>query len=268
MKFFLLLLLSAVALADNQIDFQLHGKPVKKLTLDEVKKLSPPEEIAVWEPHEMQEVKYRAIPVAPLFDKVYGDAWKKVEEVLFTCSDGFQPSVEAARLQKYKGYFAIERIGQAFKVKKKQEGNVTVELGPFYLIWGNLQNSDLRVADLLNWPYQVIGADLVDAADRFPHMAPAKNASAAVKRGFKAFRAHCFACHAVNGDGGNKSIDLNRPVSVTAYWKEPWLKKWIMDPSQIRPGTVMPQLPFEGAEAEKVASDIVTYLKSMNDRKD
>ena len=257
-----------LSVADSDITFLLHGKLVRKLPLEDLKKEIKPEEITVWEPHETQEVKYRGIPVSPVFDKVYGEGWKKAEEVLFTCSDGFQPTVEVSRFLKIKGYFAIERIGQEFKVTKKQEANVIADLGPLYLVWSNLANPDLRVVDLLHWPYQVVTADLVDVADRFPHMTPAKSASVSVKRGFQAFRTHCFACHAVNGDGGNKSIDLNRPVNVTEYWKEPWLKRWILNPAQIRPGTAMPQLPFAGKEGEKMAGDIVAYLKSMNARKE
>ena len=93
--------------------------------------------------------------------------------------------------------------------------------------------------------------------------APPKNSSAAVKRGFGEFREHCFACHKVNGDGGDKSFDLNRPVSVTKYWKDDWLKKWILNAPDIRPGTTMPALVVQGNEGDKIADDIIAYLKAI-----
>jgi cytochrome c2 len=222
----------------------------------------------VWEPHELKEVKYLAIAAKPLFDKIYGAEWKKAEDALFTCADGYQPTLSVPRFLKYDGYFAIERVGTDFTVTKKQEANVVADLGPLYLVWKNLDKPELRAEDLLAWPYQVVTIDFVDLVDRFPHMMPPKNASAAVKRGFNHFRQNCFMCHKVNGDGGDKSIDLNRPFSVTEYWNPKWLKRWITDPTQIRPGTVMPPFPTPGKEGEKMIDDLIAYLKVMTTKKD
>lgn len=257
------LLSSAPALGAEGLKFLRHGQPVKSLSLEEVKALVPLKELTVFEPHEEKDVTYRGFPAKALLDKVYGAGWEKDDEVVMTCSDGFQPSVPSERFSKFDGYLTIERLDGPFKIRKKEEGEKVAELGPFYLVWDNVKSKELRGENLLYWPYQVVTLDLVDAASRFPHMAPPKGASAAVKRGFSQFRQNCFACHSINGDGGEKAFDLNSPVSVTEYWKEAWLEKWIVHPAGLRPKTAMPDLVAQGKEGEKIAKDVVAYLKAM-----
>jgi cytochrome c2 len=259
----LLVLVPAICHAENDIAFRLRGKPIKTMTLAEVEALVPPQAITVFEPHEMKEVTYKVIPVNALFDKIYGDAWKHVDEALFTCKDGYQPEMPVERFLKYRGLFAVERTGAEFSVIKLAEGSVKADLGPLYLIWDNASKPELRAEDLLNWPYQVTTVDFVTFDDRFPHMVPPKGSTTKVKRGFQEFRRNCFACHAVNGDGGKKAIDLNQPVNPTQYFKEPWLKKWIMNPASMRPGTQMPPLAVQGKEGEKVTDEIIAYLRAM-----
>ncbi len=259
----LALTLPLSARAESELKFLIHGKPVKTLSQTELEKLVPAQELTVWEPHEAKEVKYKGFPANALLDKVYGNEWRKIEDVLFTCTDGYQPSIAVERFLKYDGLFAFERVGTEFMVTNTLQANEKVTLGPYYLAWNSIKAPELKAQKGEGWPYQVTTVDLVDVADRFPHMTPPAKASAAVKRGFAGFRQHCFSCHAVNGDGGNKSIDLNKPVSVTEYWKEKWLKRWILNPTSLRPGTLMPSFGVEGKAGEKAVDEIVAYLKAM-----
>ena len=262
-KLLLALLIASVSPFTEPLKFLRHGNLVKAPDT-----LVPTVEMTVWDPHENKEVKYKGYPANALLDKIYGREWRKIEDVLFTCADGYQPSIPVQRFLKNEALFAFERLGEDFSLVNTLQANEKVTLAPFYLVWNNLKSPELKAQKADGWPYQVMVVDLVDPGDRFPHMAPAKNSSTAVMRGFSEFRQHCFACHKVNGDGGDKSFDLNQPVSVTKYWKEDWLKKWILKAPEIRKGTTMPALAIQGKEGEKIADDIIAYLKAMSPREE
>lgn len=247
-----------------EADLQILGPKtsLQTQTFEALKKLQAPEAITVWEPHEKKEVTYQAIRVAPLFDALTGKEWRKIEDVVFTCLDGYQDVIPSAEFSKGEAFLAFARNDKTeFSVTNTLQGNEVVPLGPYYLIWNNLHDESRRSGK--GWPYQVKSISFLNAEERFPKIAPPKNSPPPVKRGFAAFQKNCFTCHAVNGDGGNKSIDLIQPFSPVEYWKEPWLKRWIINAAEIRPGTTMPSLAVQGKEAEKVAADIIAYLKAM-----
>src|SRR5262249_20581424 len=157
-------------------------------------------------------------PFDALLTKIYGDKWKAAEEILFTCADGYQPSVPVAKVKDYSAYLAVARKGQPeFTMTNRFQNNQKVELGPFYLVWDNISRPALKDEGASDQPYQVVGVDLIEFKDKFPAMAPilVKGIDAnAAKRGFLAFRKHCITCHTINGQGGNKGPELNYPVSV------------------------------------------------------
>ncbi len=258
------LFLCALSYADAQLTFLMRGKEVKKLDLNGLTAIAPPQNITVFEHHESQEATYRAIPVREIFNAVYGHNWKGMGEALFTCTDGYQPEVPVSQLQKFQSYFGFERAGSPnFLMINKLQGSEKILLGPFYLIWDNLKSPELRAKGAKGWPYMLASVDMVRSEERFPHMAPPARSAENVHRGFEAFRANCFACHKVNGEGGDKSFDLNQPVSVTEYFKNEWLKKWIRDPQSLRPGTSMPGFGKTGKEAEAEIDDVIAYLTAM-----
>jgi mono/diheme cytochrome c family protein len=155
--------------------------------------------------------------------------------VLFTCVDGYQPVLPMDRFNRYVGYLAYRRLDQEeFKVQNRFQGESDVPLGPFYLVWDNLHSNDLRAEGASGWPYQVVGIDLVNFADRFPRLSPPETASVKAKKGFIAFRENCMACHTINGEGSNKAPELNYPMSVTEYLSDEWIRKWMMDPQSVR----------------------------------
>jgi mono/diheme cytochrome c family protein len=115
----------------------------------------------------------------------------------------------------------------------------------------------------MGWPYQVVGVDLVTFAERFPNLAPPKASAAGVNRGFLIFRQECATCHTINGEGGNKAPELNYPTSVTEYFKEAWLRKWITEPTSLRYNTTMPALNKNDPHWKRHLDDVVAYLKAM-----
>lgn len=248
--------------------FKLNGTDVKAISLEKLKKLIPPAEVAVLEPQESQKRDYIGFPINQLLTIVYGDEWKKVDEILFTCKDGYQPSIPTENFMRFNGYLVYDRPdNKEFSLINKLPGDEFVKLGPFYLIWDDITLPEVLKIGGLDWPYQITTIDLVNFSDRFPHMAPPRNSSYAVQSGFNSFRTHCMSCHAINGEGGKKARELNYPVNVTEYIKEPWLKKWINNPRDISYNSTMPALDPNAKDREKIIDNIISYLKVMKDNK-
>ena len=248
--------------------FKKHGKVIKILSLAELEKLSKPKTVTVFEPHESGNRKYTGFPANDLLTVVYGQSWKNTEEILFTCSDGYQPSIPSMKFKKYKSYLVYaspER--REFTLVNELQNNEPVRLGPFYLVWDNVKNPELKSEGGSDWPYQVVSVDLISFSERFPNMASPNNSSEDVKRGFLAFRKYCMTCHTINGEGGGKSVELNYPVSVTEYMKEPWLIRWMDNPTSVRYNTTMPALNPNAEDRELIIKNIIAYLKLMKDNK-
>ena len=255
-------------ISSQELVFKKRGEVVKKLSPDQMEKIIAPTTVTVFEPLELENRQYRGFPVEKLFSAAYGNGWMKTEDVLFTCSDGYQPSIPSTQFRKYSSYLAYASPDkEEFTLINKLQNNELVELGPFYLVWDNINNPELRAEGASGWPYQVVAIDLVDFSDRFPNTAPPKNSGDKVKNGFIAFRKYCMTCHSINGEGGTKSVELNYPVSVTEYMEEKWLYRWVENPQSIRYNTTMPALNPEAKDRDRLIKDIIAYLKAMKNNK-
>jgi mono/diheme cytochrome c family protein len=253
----------ASASEEQRLSFSVRGKPVAELGIAQLRQKIPVAQITVWEPHEDKDVVYEGFDVGKLFAAVYGDQWDQIDEVLFTCVDGYQPVLPMDRFNQHAGYLVYRRLDQAeFKVENRFEGKTDVALGPFYLVWNNLHSTELRAEGASGWPYQVVGVELVNFADRFPRLSPPKNASEKARKGFIAFRKNCMACHTVNGEGGNKAPELNYPMSVTEYLSDSWIRKWLMDPRSVRYNATMPAFASH-PNPDALVEDVLAYLKTM-----
>lgn len=260
---------SKLSAHNSTLVFKDHGKVVATFSLDKLKTKLSPTDLTIVEPNVSAERTYRGFDFNKLMSKVYGPSWLKAEEVLFTCLDGYQPSVP---LQEFKNHHAHLAFGAAngddFKIKTHQTNEELVDLGPFYLTWDNSKNEALKAEGATFWPYQVVSIDLITFNERFPKIAPPPGAGHDATAGFLVFRKHCMSCHSVNGEGGTVSgIDLNFPVNVTEYYQAAWLPKWIADPQSIRPKTAMPPIPKDIAQREQKIRQIIAYLKAMKNKK-
>jgi len=256
------LALAPSAFAD--ITFKSHGKVVKAASITELSELVKPRDITIWEPHEKKEVTFKAFPAAELLSAIFGDAWKKSEEALFTCSDGFQPSIPLTEFSAHQGYLAFARNDDPdFSISSPAEHD-KVSVGPLYLIWENIKDADIRKQGTIpGWPYQVTTIDLIQFADRFPKLSPPAGSSASAVHGFLEFRKRCLSCHTMNGEGGAKGVELNYPANPTEYWKPDWLKKWITDPASVRINSGMHAFTQDNPHWEKDRDSVIEYLKAM-----
>ena len=256
------------AVWSQELVFKDHGKLVKKLSLDQLEQLTGSKTLTVYEPHESKDRRYKGFPIGGLLTAVYGERWQSAEEILFTCSDGYQPSIPTIKFETYDGYLVFASPDkEEFTLVNTLQNNELVRLGPFYLVWDNIKYPQLKAEGGSDWAYQVTTIDLISFSDRFPNMAPPGNGSEEAKRGFLSFRKYCMTCHTINGEGGGKSVELNYPANVTEYIKETWLMKWIDKPTSIRYNTTMPALNPDLKDRGKTIKEIIAYLRAMKDKK-
>lgn len=257
---------AAVAAASSEPTLRLsdHGKEIRALTRAKLLAIAPAETIRIHEPHEDAAIEFRGVPLKRFLDQAYGPAWRKAEEVLFICADGYRDPIPVSRIAAHSAWLAFERVGSAaFRLTEKEPKRREIELGPWFLAWDTLKDPEMRALGKKGWPYQVVGIDLIEFADRFPKLSPPASASASAKRGYAVFKARCVSCHALSGEGGKVGPELNAPVSVTTYFKDEWLKRWIANPSAVRAGTTMPAVIPAGAGQGAEVDDVVAYLKAM-----
>lgn len=252
--------------APPELDFARHSEPVARLDLASLVRIAEARPVRVFEPYEGREARFVALPFEAVLDAVYGVAWRDEEELLFTCRDGYQPTVPVARLRAHRAWLAFDRADQdGFAILKLESGErKRIDLAPFYLVWENLEDEALRLEGDYGWPYQLVGVDLIRARERFPRMAPPPGADPEVLAGFAAFRIHCSRCHALNGEGGSIGADLNRPRSPVEYREREWLRRWIDDPSRIVPNARMPRLNPALPDRDRVIDEILGYLEAMS----
>jgi len=254
----------ASAQSHVNIEFKDKGRIVKTLSLSELNAIAPAVPLKVFEIHERAERIYRAFPAGPVFDKVFGKDWEKAQEITFTSIDGYQPSTPVAKFLFHDAYLAFaNEDGTPFTLINTLQNNETVQLGPLYLIWDNINSTALLESGASDMPWQIKRVELKFVAP-FPNMSPPVNASAEVQRGFMHFRKYCMACHTINGEGGAKASELNYPTSVVEYIKPEYLKRWIENPQAIRYNTTMPGLAKEIPNRGKITEELIAYLKAMS----
>jgi len=245
------------------------SQPVTSLTVKELVQTIEPRLVEVFEPYEHRQVSFTALPLEQVLDEAYGPSWRKSEAVLFTCRDGYQPTIPVRRILNHSAFLAIARPGDAgFTILKHEKGTKKrIDLGPFYIIWENLADARIRIEGDNGWPYQVLQIDLVSFRSRFREMAPPVDASTEALAGFDAFVAHCSQCHTINGHGGAIGPELNYPANPTEYMKGDWLRTWIDEPARMRRAPRMPPLNPELPERAQIIDEIVAYLTAMASRK-
>lgn len=260
--------MSAAARGENDaasaLHFARHGEPVATHALDALRDGVDASTLTVHEPYEDREVAFRALPLAPVLDRVFGPGWRDEEELLFTCRDGYQPTVPVQRALDHDAWLAFERPGADFVIDKFESGRrQEVSLAPFYLIWENLADAVVRAEGDYGWPYQLVGIELVRARDRFPKMTPPGSAGALVAEGYTAFRMYCTRCHAINGEGGSIGPELNAPGREVGLRDPAWLRRWIDDPSQFAANARMPALDSGLPDRAHTLDALLAYLRAM-----
>lgn len=254
---------------DRSLSFLDRSQPVATRTSEDLTRSIEPVQVEVFEPHQRMKMTFEALPLQQVLDDVYGRIWREREAIVFTCRDGYESTIAVRRILSHSAFLALSRLGQKeFTIVDARHGApMEVSLGPFYVIWENLDDAKIRAEDDYGWPYQVVGIELVSFDQRFGRMVPDREASKRIWAGFDAFTIHCSRCHAINGQGGSVGPELNYPANPTEYMNKGWLRRWIDDPTSMRRDPAMPPLNRNLPERDRVIEDIVQYLEAIALRK-
>ena len=253
----------------RSLEFLDRSEPVTSRTLQQLTGKIAPRDIEVFDPHQREDMVFEALPLTQVLDDAYGASWREREAIVFSCLDGYEPTIPVQRVLTHAAFLAVSRVGEAdFMLLEHRNGVIRpVELGPFYVIWSNLDDAQIRAEDGYGWPYQVARIDLVSFRSRFGEMVPSQTAPKKAWDGFHSFVIHCSRCHAINGHGGKVGPELNYPANPTEYMKEEWLRKWIADPTSMRISPTMPPLNPMLPDRARVIDDIVAYLEAIASHK-
>jgi len=226
--------------------------------------------VTVLEPHlmrdgRMPEVRYVGVPADAALAAVLGKGWNAPgQELEFRALDGFVSRIPVERFAQHRAWLVHARAdGQPFQVDNHLQGERQVPLGPFYLVWDNRASKALQAEGGALWPYQVASVSVGPSSTRalLPGDMAARYAGAA-----DLARVHCLSCHRIRGYGGDK-MPLDLEVVVKGYDAAAW-KRWLLEPSAVRPGTTMPALAeaMPPAERAEIAQRLYDYLRALPPR--
>lgn len=262
--FFILFCFTHVYAIEDLLVFKKNNKVIESLNLAQIKKLTDEKSLNVIEPHESKEVIYTGFSFTDLLTKVYGEDWKKSELLLFLCADGYKDPIPKSLFDTEFSLLAYKKKGGLFLVNNKSQNEQNVKLGPYYLVWNNINNPQIKSEGSVNWPYQIIGIELTQFSTKFPKMIPKDIAQSNIQKGFIAFQKYCMSCHKINGDGGDKGPELNSPISVTERQNfKIYFHKLLNNPRDINPNSKMPALNDNLKNKTQIIDDIRIYLETM-----
>ncbi len=248
-------------LARGKLALRLRGVDVKTLSGTDVRSMGS-QRVTVDDPHEHRAIDMIGVRATSLLDSTLGPSWRSADDVVFTCADGFHPSIPVRLFLLGDAYVAYARP-DSHDFAVQEEPAKRTRVGPYYLVW---KKGAGETPPEPAWPYQVTGLEVTDFASRFAAAIPPAELGASeplAREGFERFRTFCLPCHTMNGVGGDVGPELNYPVSVTEYFAEPTLRQWIVDPKQVRWNAKMPPPLPEGDERPHTVDAVVAYLKTM-----
>lgn len=267
LKFILAGLLLCVSGSSLALDFKIKGKPLQSFDQKSLERNKNASSTAIFEPHMDQVITYVGIPFNDLMDEAVGKSWRLEEEILFTCSDGYQSSIPVSKFKRFKAWLVWSRKdGKTFEISNKFQSNEKVYLGPYYLVWENQKEPELLEGGGTDFPYQIVAIDLISFKDKFPKIAPPAKSAPSVQEGFLLYRKYCLSCHSLDGEGGQKAPDL-KLVNPFKRMSLAELRRWILSPQSVKPGTLMPPFGPKLPDRETKADALIEYLKVMIDTK-
>ncbi len=172
--------------------------------------------------------------------------------ISFVCADGYVASTSWNKLLSDKGYL----ITNINSIKSNQPNSLN-NFEPAYMTWNITEN----FTDYI-FPYAIIGFKIVDRTSFFVRAKPEMQAEPKIWQGFELCKTNCLKCHSVNQEGGIVGPELNVPLNVTEYWQEPFLFKFIKNPSSIRLHSKMPTLDSLDDLKIQVIINYLSYMKS------
>lgn len=151
-------------------------------------------------------------------------------EVIFTCSDGYAPSMPLQTVLEHAGFVAyqdLDQTGQAWP------DSLAAKFEPYYLVWANEQGPKAG----FHWPYGLVSITFAKGEAAFADAIPMNEA---VLPGYELFKNNCMKCHAINKVGGVLGPEFNHPRSITEYWSKEDIWAFAKSPQSFRYNSQMP----------------------------
>jgi len=245
----------------SKLEFSDGGNLVGTKTLTELADLLPVKEMEVYDPTENRNKTFRGFTTNDVLDLVYGESWRDGEEIAVAALDGYVSSNSIEHYLMYNSMLAFEDVNRPQFILIKAKDGKYIELGPFFLVWDNINSPELLDFVSYGWPWQSISFDLLTFEDRFGKAIPPEGSSEQVQRGFKSTRKFCLACHTMNGDGGWLSgTDL---FGTADKFDDATIKRYITEFGAVGPDVSGMILRDEIPNRDQVADDIIAYLNAM-----
>lgn len=208
-------------------------------------------------------IVYQGVLLTDLLNATFGDRWQHYELIKFTSSDGYQPLLPVDLVHRHRGLIAFKEARRDDLSAITRNNGERINPGPYFLVWENIKDPTAKQQDWLSWPWQLAAITLTNYRHEFPHAAPPLTADPQVRRGFTLAMQHCIKCHTVNGEGGKVGPELNDPLNVTEVWQLDTLKKFILDPQTVKPGSQMIAFYRDVQNREVLVDQIILYLAYM-----
>ncbi|GKS70324.1 hypothetical protein W03_23280 [Nitrosomonas sp. PY1] len=223
-----------------------------------------PQVINVIEPHlsqkdDITEIAYFGYPIAKIFDWLFGSTWQDQGAYIeFIALDGYFSRVKVSRFNQYRAFLAFGiKDKSEFIIDNSEQGEKNVQLGPYYLIWDNIDEPELVAEGATNWPYQITEI-VISKQDKQALLPP--DLAEMYSEHAELTQKYCLTCHQVNGYGGSK-WPINLASQIKKMSKEAF-KSWVLNPRAQNPATSMPPLleTLTEMKRQEIADKIYEYL--------
>jgi hypothetical protein len=185
------------------------------------------------------------------------DMAKVVEVELCTAND-YKVYYPISMFQKVTSLMSFARTDGAPFVRFSGLRKELISLSPYYLVWDHRQMSTHEKA-LYNNIYQVRAVNFV-TAPVILGVNP-QEVDANIQLGQRTYKQFCLACHALQSEGGQVSMNFLERNTIALKGRD-YFVKYALDPEKMNPRTVMPGLPnFQNRE--NMAQAVVDFLLFM-----
>ena len=137
------------------ISYSVEGQPAKTVTMEELVRLLPIAQMQVRNPENGQHITYEGFAFADVLRTVAGADWTQFKTIEFGCTDGYRPTMPVKAATAHRGLLAIREPGKPALGMLQRTNGGPVELGRFYLVWENIQDSAAATNTELSWPWQL-----------------------------------------------------------------------------------------------------------------
>jgi mono/diheme cytochrome c family protein len=245
---------------DARLIFARGDETVVSPTLAELAAEHPPVIVTTRDPHYGADVRFVAMPLAPILRAIYGESETELRarEYLLEATDGYRVPVRGELLFERGVHLAVDDLESPGFAPI---GERRVSPGPVYLVYEGATRTNLETHPR---PYQLRTIRIATFAETHPHATPAGlDPAHPAHRGFAVFRDHCVRCHAMNREGGRVGPELNVPRNILEYRDEETVRAFVRAPSAFR----YTAMPDHRDLSEEDLDVLMTYLRVMGERK-